>query len=58
MSRTSKLQEILQSITKVFQQVITYISGAVSRIFSPRDDNYPNIGTQPFTGDPADKKHG
>ena len=37
-------------------QVITYISGAVSRIFAPRDDNYPPTGVQPFDGDIANDK--
>lgn len=25
---------------------------AVSRVFSPSDDNYPEIGVQPFSGEP------
>lgn len=56
MSSSSRLQEIRQSITTVSEQVINYILGAVRRIFSPSDDNYPTIGVQPFTGDPAEKR--
>jgi hypothetical protein len=38
------------------QRVIQYIAQAVTRIFSPTDDQYPKTGVQPFTGNPADKK--
>lgn len=31
---------------------IQYVSEGVSRIFSPRDDQYPETGVQPFDGDP------
>jgi hypothetical protein len=31
---------------------IQYISEGVSRIFSPRDDHYPETGVQPFDGEP------
>ncbi|WP_414544311.1 hypothetical protein [Nostoc sp. CCY0012] len=47
----------MQSIINIFQQLITYISEAVNKIFSPRDDDYPETGVQPFEGDPSDKKH-
>jgi hypothetical protein len=39
----------------VFKPVIDglrYISEAVSRIFSPSDDHYPETGIQPFDGEP------
>lgn len=52
MSSSTKLQEIIRSITEVPQKVINYISGGVSRIFGPRDDDYPATGVQPFEGDP------
>jgi hypothetical protein len=51
------ITKIMQSIINGIAQVITYISGAVSRIFGPRDDNYPETGVQPFEGDIADHKH-
>ena len=57
MSKSGKTREILQSIRSIPQQVMNYISEAVSRIFSPRDDDYPATGVQPFEGDPPDKKH-
>jgi hypothetical protein len=49
-------QNIIHTITNIPQQVINYISGAVSRIFSPTKDDYPKTGVQPFEGDPADEK--
>jgi hypothetical protein len=56
MSNSRKLQEIIQAITEVPQKVINYISDAVSRIFGPRDDDYPATGVQPFEGDPPKDK--
>ena len=37
---------------KMFANLNTYLSEAVARIFSPRDDMYPATGEQPFEGDP------
>ena len=45
------------SIPKVIDDVIQYVSGAVSRIFSLSDDQYPNTGVQPFDGDVDKKNH-
>jgi hypothetical protein len=56
MSLPTKLQEMVHAIERVPQQVVHFISGAVTRIFGPTDDNYPATGTQPFEGEPADKK--
>ncbi|MHC5760464.1 MULTISPECIES: hypothetical protein [unclassified Nostoc] len=50
------LLRILKSIINGAMQVISYILGAVSRIFAPRDDNYPATGVQPFEGDIANNK--
>lgn len=55
MSSSARVREILQSIKNIPQQLINYISEAVTRIFSPRNDDYPATGVQPFEGDPADK---
>ncbi|MGB3509334.1 MAG: isochorismate synthase [Microcoleaceae cyanobacterium] len=38
---------IFQSI----ENAVTYLSEAISRIFSPNDDMYPMIGINPFEGD-------
>lgn len=50
------ISKIIKTITDGTAQVVTYISSAASRIFSPRDDNYPETGVQPFDGDIADDK--
>jgi hypothetical protein len=41
---------------KVFDDLLRFVSGAVSRIFGPTDDNYPIAGTQPYNGEPYDEK--
>lgn len=56
MSTNRTAQNVVHTITNIPQQIIHYISGAVTRIFGPTVDNYPEIGLQPFEGDPADKK--
>lgn len=48
---------IFQAVKEVPQNIINYISGAVTRIFGTRDDDYPETGVQPFEGKPGDKKH-
>jgi hypothetical protein len=45
------------SIPKMIDDVIQYLSGAVSRIFSPHDDSYPNTGVQPYEGEPNKNPH-
>lgn len=35
----------------IFDELIQFISGAVTRIFTPTDDEYPATGVQPFEGD-------
>lgn len=42
-------------VPKLFMDVIQYFADAMSRIFGLYDDAYPNIGVQPFEGDPAGK---
>ncbi|MBW4645615.1 MAG: hypothetical protein KME23_21950 [Goleter apudmare HA4340-LM2] len=54
MSIAKVLEKIIQAIQEVTQKVINYISVAAARIFSPRDDDYPATGIQPFEGDSAD----
>ena len=56
MTNTNKTS-ISQALKEAPQKIINYILGAVSRIFSPRDDNYPETGTQPFEGEPGNKKN-
>lgn len=42
----------IMKVPKVFNDLIQYFSGAISRIFGLNDDQYPNIGVQPFEGEP------
>lgn len=39
------------SIFKWLQEIIQYFAEGVVRIFRPSDDEYPEIGVQPFEGD-------
>ncbi|BAS58570.1 MULTISPECIES: hypothetical protein [Leptolyngbya] len=45
------------SVPKVVVDVVDYFSGAFGRIFGLRDDQYPESGVQPFSGDVYDRKH-
>lgn len=40
------------NILKLTQNALQYISEGAARLFSPRDDQYPDIGVQPFEGEP------
>ena len=42
----------VMSISKIFDNLTRYFSEAMARIFGPNDDAYPEIGVQPFTGEP------
>lgn len=57
MSNNANQQTIFQAVKEVPRKIVGYISVAVTRIFAPRDDNYPDTGVQPFEGEPAEKKH-
>lgn len=41
---------------KALEQLFRYLSQAVQRIFSPNEKPIPEVGVQPFTGDPYDGK--
>lgn len=55
MSTNTNNKTFVETLKQVPQKIVSYISGAVARIFSPRDDNYPNTGVQPFEGEPSKK---
>lgn len=40
------------NIFKVLREAIYYLSEGATGLFSPNRDEYPNIGVQPFSGDP------
>jgi hypothetical protein len=54
---TTRWRQAAQTIKELPQRIIGFVSGAVTRIFAPSDDDYPATGVQPFEGDPADDRH-
>lgn len=40
------------SIFKVISAALYYLSEGATALFTPNHDQYPNIGVQPFSGDP------
>ncbi len=40
---------------KLLDQLTRYLSLAIARIFSPNEEPVPEIGTQPFEGNPYSK---
>ncbi|MGF1988395.1 MAG: hypothetical protein RMY62_011090 [Nostoc sp. ZfuVER08] len=52
----TKIRQFINSIQEFLGKIINYILTAVSRTFSPKDDDYPASGVQPFEGDIADDK--
>jgi len=57
MSANTTKTGLWKAIKSMPQQAITYIVETFTRVFRPSDDNYPTTGTQPFEGEPAEKKH-
>ena len=45
------------NVSKLFKDIVQYFSEGMVRIFGPSDDAYPNIGIQPFEGEPDKKFH-
>lgn len=45
-------------VSRMIESILQYISEAAARIFGPSDDAYPNIGMQPFTGEPHKHQRG
>lgn len=54
---STRFQNTLRTVKELSQNVIRYISAAVTRIFGLNDDDYPATRVQPFEGDPLDEKH-
>ncbi|MCU0523686.1 MAG: hypothetical protein MUF72_02555 [Elainella sp. Prado103] len=40
------------NILRMVGDAIRYLSDGATALFSPNRDEYPNIGVQPFSGDP------
>ncbi|BFM39672.1 hypothetical protein [Synechocystis sp. LKSZ1] len=49
------------NIHETLQNLVQYFTEAFARIFGPSTDEYPEVGVQPFEGDPyanaADDHH-
>ena len=43
-----------QSLFEATRNLLEYVARPVIRIFSPTHDDYPEVGMQPYEGDPAD----
>lgn len=39
------------NVSKLLSDITQYLTEAFVRIFSPTDDEYPAIGTQPYEGE-------
>ena len=40
------------NIDRILSKISKYVTEAFARIFGPNEDEYPNIGIQPFEGEP------
>ncbi|MCU0517561.1 MAG: hypothetical protein MUC60_12010 [Oscillatoria sp. Prado101] len=40
------------NLPKTVEDAMQYVMAAAARIFSPTDDKYPEVGVQPFEGEP------
>jgi hypothetical protein len=47
---------MLNRVQSWFTGGISFIAGGVSRIFGLRDDQYPETGVQPYSGDPSHER--
>ncbi len=56
-SRKRRWSVKAQRILRACQQPFDAIATAAGRIFSPRDDDYPATGAQPFEGDIPDARY-
>ncbi|NJO41736.1 MAG: isochorismate synthase [Cyanobacteria bacterium CRU_2_1] len=49
------LFKIVTNATLWIRNMLQYVAEAASRIFSPNQDEYPDVGVQPFDGDSCSK---
>lgn len=57
MTRPTKANGLVAQLTEPLIQVFRYTFETGLRIFGPSKDDYPEIGVQPFEGDPTDDKN-
>lgn len=41
-------------LMKMMNELNSFFAEAIARIFSPNQDAYPNVGVQPYYGDPIE----
>jgi len=41
-------------LMKMMNELNSFFAEAIARIFSPNQDAYPNVGIQPYSGDPIE----
>ncbi|PZD70944.1 hypothetical protein C1752_08719 [Acaryochloris thomasi RCC1774] len=45
----------VQSVGEAARRLLQFVAQPALRIFGPTDDDYPEVGVQPYEGDPADQ---
>ncbi len=56
-SRSSLIKEVKNmKIFQGLQNIFQYLADGVAKLFQPTNDDYPEIGVQPFEGEPYDEK--
>lgn len=51
------VKNMFNTIGQSIKKPTVWVLEAAKRIFSPRDDNYPETGVQPFEGDISEASH-
>ncbi|QUS59229.1 hypothetical protein IQE94_05925 [Synechocystis sp. PCC 7339] len=41
----------MMKLNQMLQDLVQYFTEAFARVFGPSDDQYPNVGVQPFEGE-------
>ena len=55
-SRSSLIKEVKNmKIFQGLQNIFQYLADGVAKLFQPTNDDYPEIGVQPFEGESYDK---
>jgi hypothetical protein len=43
----------MMNINRILQNAVQYFTEAFARVFGPSTDEYPEVGVQPFEGEPV-----
>ncbi len=52
---STNMKQVIRSIVTLPKQIIQYLAEAISDIFSPTKDDYPETGVQPYDGNSGKK---